>query len=54
MLDSANNISAYKLRANDDDLYAKFEPYGEMFQSKVVYDKNTNRSKGGYSILVYA
>lgn len=39
--------------ADDDALYAKFEPFGEMFQSKVVYDNKTNRSRG-FGFITYA
>lgn len=40
-------------RADDDALYKKFEPFGEMFQSKVVYDNRTNQSKG-FGFITYA
>ncbi|GMF18919.1 unnamed protein product [Phytophthora lilii] len=31
---------------DDDALYEKFKPFGEMHQSKVVYDQKTGRSRG--------
>ncbi|TMW65737.1 hypothetical protein Poli38472_008379 [Pythium oligandrum] len=39
-------VAGLPLHADDDALYAKFRPFGEMFQSKVVYDAKTGRSKG--------
>lgn len=30
----------------DNEFYAKFESFGELFQAKIVYDKNTQRSRG--------
>ncbi|CAI5747337.1 unnamed protein product [Peronospora destructor] len=39
-------VAGLPLQVNDDALYEKFKPFGEMHQSKVVYDQKTGRSKG--------
>jgi RNA recognition motif-containing protein len=39
-------VAGIPLHIDDDGLYEKFKPFGEMFQSKIVYDKNSGRSKG--------
>ena len=39
-------VAGLPLHVDDDALYAQFRPIGEMFQSKVVYDQKTGRSKG--------
>lgn len=43
-----NKVFVAGLPAHVDDsaLYAKFKTFGEMHQSKVVYDNKTGRSKG--------
>ncbi|KAL4172796.1 hypothetical protein KRP22_007958 [Phytophthora ramorum] len=39
-------VAGLPLDANDDALYDKFKSFGEMHQSKVVYDHKTGRSRG--------
>ncbi|KAG7378870.1 hypothetical protein PHYPSEUDO_009430 [Phytophthora pseudosyringae] len=39
-------VAGLPLQVDDDALYEKFKPFGEMHQSKVVYDQKTGRSRG--------
>ncbi|ETO81131.1 hypothetical protein F444_04519 [Phytophthora nicotianae P1976] len=39
-------VAGLPLHVDDDALYDKFKPFGEMHQSKVVYDQKTGRSRG--------
>ncbi|KAK1944065.1 Protein gar2 [Phytophthora citrophthora] len=39
-------VAGLPLHADDDALYEKFKPFGEMHQSKVVYDQKSGRSRG--------
>ncbi|KAG6620866.1 rna binding protein [Phytophthora cinnamomi] len=39
-------VAGLPLHVDDDALYEKFKPFGEMHQSKVVYDQKTGRSRG--------
>lgn len=39
-------VAGLPLHVDDDGLYDKFKPFGDMHQSKVVYDPKTGRSRG--------
>jgi hypothetical protein len=39
-------VAGLPLSVDDDALYEKFKAFGEMHQSKVVYDQKTGRSRG--------
>lgn len=39
-------VAGLPSHVDDDALYEKFKSFGEMHQSKVVYDQKTGRSKG--------
>ncbi|RLN21381.1 hypothetical protein BBO99_00000221 [Phytophthora kernoviae] len=39
-------VAGLPLHVDDDALYEKFKSFGEMHQSKVVYDQKTGRSRG--------
>ncbi|KAF1779405.1 Nucleotide-binding alpha-beta plait domain [Phytophthora cactorum] len=39
-------VAGLPLHVDDDALYDKFKAFGEMHQSKVVYDQKTGRSRG--------
>ncbi|CAH0486755.1 unnamed protein product [Peronospora farinosa] len=39
-------VAGLPLQVDDNALYEKFKSFGEMHQSKVVYDQKTGRSKG--------
>ncbi|GMF48527.1 unnamed protein product [Phytophthora fragariaefolia] len=39
-------VAGLPAHVDDDALYDKFKPFGEMHQSKVVFDQKTGRSKG--------
>lgn len=39
-------VAGIPTNVDDNGLYEKFKPFGEMHQSKVVYDNRTGKSKG--------
>lgn len=39
-------VAGIPTHVDDNGLYEKFKPFGEMHQSKVVYDNRTGKSKG--------
>ncbi len=39
-------VASLPFNADDDDLRQLFEPYGEVTSSKVIFDRERNRSKG--------
>ncbi|EEY56944.1 uncharacterized protein PITG_10487 [Phytophthora infestans T30-4] len=39
-------VAGLPVHVDDNALYEKFKPFGEMHQSKVVYDQKTGRSRG--------
>lgn len=39
-------VAGLPAHVDDDALYEKFRPFGDMHQSKVVFDNKTGRSKG--------
>lgn len=39
-------VAGLPAHVDDNALYEKFKMFGEMHQSKVVYDQKTGRSKG--------